>query len=538
MKNLLLFTLFCSLIFSTFGQIYTSSERWEEGGDYRDGPYHDDPYHDDYIHEYSHKIQIALVLDVSGSMDGLIEQAKSQLWNVVNAIMFDESSQGYPQIEIAVMEYGNSRLGRSRGYMRILLPFTSDLDWVAEELFSLRTGGNREYGPMAVEKSVRQLNWSYNRQDLRLLYIAGNEDFHQGYTNYREVAREARRKDIAVNTIFCGDYYIGVRKGWEDAAHLTGGDYLNIEQNYRPHYYDNRYGDQLYKLNVQLNQTYIPYGNRGSYCYNRQRDLDRRAGSYGRGYASQRYITKSTGAYLNPEWDLVDAVLTGRVKLEDIPSRDLPREMQSMSIQQRRRHLQSKLRKRQEVQREMRQVGKRKIIQSQAKAEQPVHSFGNGPQKAGQAQQQSLDQAIIQSTKHQQAIKAGKARPQQSRQMDNKVSPNKRPELSPSPRPNSTRNFDPTYKPRPQVESRQQGQAKPKQTRTYPSSRTQTRSYPKPTPTPRPTSVTSRSSKTTTQPKAAPRPRHKAKSQSTKTQVTPARRPKAGSMKMRKPNNR
>ena len=30
------------------------------------------------------KIQVALLLDTSNSMDGLIEQAKSRLWNIVN----------------------------------------------------------------------------------------------------------------------------------------------------------------------------------------------------------------------------------------------------------------------------------------------------------------------------------------------------------------------------------------------------------------------------------------------------------------------
>jgi len=30
------------------------------------------------------EVKIAILLDVSGSMDGLIEQAKSQLWDIVN----------------------------------------------------------------------------------------------------------------------------------------------------------------------------------------------------------------------------------------------------------------------------------------------------------------------------------------------------------------------------------------------------------------------------------------------------------------------
>ena len=32
------------------------------------------------------KIQVAILLDTSGSMQGLIEQAKSRLWNIVNTL--------------------------------------------------------------------------------------------------------------------------------------------------------------------------------------------------------------------------------------------------------------------------------------------------------------------------------------------------------------------------------------------------------------------------------------------------------------------
>lgn len=394
MKKILLSIFFLGMVFgSSFAQVFPS----------HDDRYEEDPYYGDYVHNYTHKIQIALILDVSGSMDGLIEQAKSQLWTVVNSIMFDESLEGYPQIEIALMEYGNSRNYRD-GYMRILVPFTSNLDWIADELFSLRIGGNREYGPRAVDLALSRLEWTRSRRDLRLLYIAGNESFHQGYVDYRNVALQARNQDIVVNTIFCGDYYYGQRMGWADAARLANGDYLNIEQNYRPYYSNDLYSDRLYSLNSQLNNTYLPYGRRGNDCYVRQRDLDRRARNYGRGYASQRFITKSTGAYMNPDWDLVDAVATGRVKLENLAEEDLPSEMRGMSLAQRRNFIQDKLTQRKRVQAEMRDLGVKQIKKAQ---EVSMELETNGPIKSQSSvnKPQSLDQAIIKSTKHQQAVK-------------------------------------------------------------------------------------------------------------------------------------
>ncbi|MEO0899445.1 MAG: vWA domain-containing protein [Bacteroidota bacterium] len=397
------------MILSLFGmqvhaQVQTGN-RW--GDDYASDNNYDnyDPYQEDYDYprEYSHTIQIALILDVSGSMDGLIDQAKSEIWNIVNGIMYDEQMGGYPNIELALLQYGSNRLSSRSEYLEVVVPFTNNLDWIADELFALRTGGNREYAPSAVNTALNQLRWTYNPRDLRLIYIAGNENFQQGRMSYRNVSRTAQQFDVVVNTIFCGDYYQGQRMGWEQAAFQTRGDYLNINQNYRPTYYDGGYGQQLYSLNIQLNNTYIPYGRRGAICYTRQRNLDRWARDYGWGYASQRYIAKATYVYRCPEWDLVDAVASGRTNLRDIPSNDLPANMQKMTLDQRRIYVQEQMRQRQQIQNEMRKLGKRQIKAAAVHSNQNLNKGGNGRSN------QTLDKAILNSTRHQQAVKNGAA---------------------------------------------------------------------------------------------------------------------------------
>lgn len=52
------------------------------------------------------KIQVALLLDTSNSMDGLIEQAKSRLWNIVNTLTTLKYSGKTPTIEIALYNMG------------------------------------------------------------------------------------------------------------------------------------------------------------------------------------------------------------------------------------------------------------------------------------------------------------------------------------------------------------------------------------------------------------------------------------------------
>ena len=64
-------------------------------------------------------IMIALLLDTSNSMDGLIDQAKSQLWKIVNEVAAAKSGDGkQPNIKIALYEYGNDGLSSSEGYIR------------------------------------------------------------------------------------------------------------------------------------------------------------------------------------------------------------------------------------------------------------------------------------------------------------------------------------------------------------------------------------------------------------------------------------
>src|SRR3954449_2108001 len=84
-------------------------------------------------------VQIAFLLDTSNSMDGLIGQAKAQLWNVVNEFVRARKDGRPPAIQVALFEYGKQSLPSSEGYVRQILPLTDDLDRVSEELFKLTT---------------------------------------------------------------------------------------------------------------------------------------------------------------------------------------------------------------------------------------------------------------------------------------------------------------------------------------------------------------------------------------------------------------
>ncbi|MDN5481331.1 MAG: hypothetical protein L0G30_07090, partial [Chryseobacterium sp.] len=109
------------------------------------------------------KIQVALLLDTSNSMDGLIDQAKSRLWNIVNTLTTLKYNGQAPQIEIALYEYGNDGI-RDDNYIRQVTPLTQDLDLVSEKLFALRTNGGSEYCGAVIRDASMNLNWDGNEK--------------------------------------------------------------------------------------------------------------------------------------------------------------------------------------------------------------------------------------------------------------------------------------------------------------------------------------------------------------------------------------
>jgi len=129
--------------------------------------------------------QLALLLDTSNSMDGLINQAKTQLWNIVGEFTKTKLGDQVPKLQVALYEYGNDGLPATEGYLRQVVPLTEDLDKISEALFALKTDGGEEYCGRVILTATKQLDWSQAKRDLRCMFIAGNEPFSQGEVDYQ-----------------------------------------------------------------------------------------------------------------------------------------------------------------------------------------------------------------------------------------------------------------------------------------------------------------------------------------------------------------
>jgi hypothetical protein len=307
-------------------------------------------------------VQIALLLDTSNSMDGLINQAKSQLWDIVNEISLAKcGNDDRPSLQIALYQYGNDNLSAEEGYIQQVLAFSSDLDEISEKLFSLTTNGGEEYCGKVLQTSLHQLPWNKNPDLLRMIFIAGNEPFDQGQYNYRTALTNANEKDVVVNTIFCGNYELGINTNWKEGASLTGGQYMAIDHNKKVVHISTPYDEIIIKLNSKLNSTYISYGSLGKSKIIAQEVQDGNALAMQEAVAVKRAVSKSSRLYNNKKWDLVDAYDDAEFEISSVEKDELPDELQGKSENEIKLYVESKKNEREEIQNKIKEYNSKRL---------------------------------------------------------------------------------------------------------------------------------------------------------------------------------
>ncbi len=307
---------------------------------------------------YLPKIQLAILLDTSNSMDGLIDQARNQLWAAVNEFSHSTRFGVRPLLEVALFEYGNSDLAHQDGFVREVLGFTQELDKVSEALFSLTTNGGSEYCGYVIDKAITGLDWSNTDHDIKSIFIAGNEPFNQGPVAYQRAIRSAIERGVTVNTIFAGHRDDTASAAWKRGAMLAQGSYMSIDHNQQIVHFDAPQDDQLTRLNQQLNETYIPYGTEGAQALVRQTEQDKQSSEISTGLLSQRIGSKASPMYRNENWDLVDALETGSMSLDSVGEESLPNEMKKMDKTERENYVAQKTKERKAVQEEIAKLTK------------------------------------------------------------------------------------------------------------------------------------------------------------------------------------
>lgn len=204
------------------------------------------------------KIQLCLILDVSGSMDGLLSQAQNEIWKTISFVEKFQKDTFKTVIEIAVISFGNQDYAEN-GHVKLVVDFSSDMDEVGEKLWLMKVGGGNEFCGLAIKTALDSLSWE-DKDIFKCIIMAGNEPFDQGEVNFEESITLATEKGILLSTIYCGEKEKGIYEKWEKASKIGKGAYANIDQGIAIDEFKTPYDNTLIKFYYDYKSTYFDEG--------------------------------------------------------------------------------------------------------------------------------------------------------------------------------------------------------------------------------------------------------------------------------------
>lgn len=300
----------------------------------------------------SQDIDVALCLDVSGSMGGLIQSAKNKLWDIVNELA---KAKPTPNLRVALYSYGHSTYDPKLGWVKKELDLTNDLDMLYQRLFALTINGGTEYATRVCRDAVRDLQWSPRKDALKLIFVCGNEPAAQDpVVSLKEAADLAISKGIVINPIYCGNPEHSDGRDWLQYASLSGGRFAAIDHNKSHVVRATPMDKELAVLGVKLNETYLCYGKDGAIKAENQKAQTANSVQAGAGVAAGRAIALNSPLYRAEGWDLVDKCkIDPNFDITKVPEAELSEEMRKMTPAQRVAHVKEMAGKRETLQKQI-----------------------------------------------------------------------------------------------------------------------------------------------------------------------------------------
>lgn len=292
-------------------------------------------------------VEVAFVLDSTGSMSGLIEGAKEKIWSIANSIIARDPK---PNVRIGLLAY------RDRGddYITRMHDLTDDIDEVFANLGKIHAGGGGdtpESVNQGLHEAVTLMSWSKDKETARMIFLVGDAPPHMNYDNdvkYPVTCELAVRAGIVIHTVQCGNMS-ATTPFWQEIAKLSEGTYIQLSQTGGMVAINAPQDDEIARLSRELGETSVAYGDR------RQRDSvagkNASAAAAAPSVAAERaaYNWRDEGKAVQGLGDLVADLAVGKVKLEDIKEDELPEQIKEMSAVDRKAFIEKQQAKRNEL---------------------------------------------------------------------------------------------------------------------------------------------------------------------------------------------
>ena len=309
------------------------------------------------------RIDVVFVLDTTGSMGGLIQGAKENIWSIASSMA---QAKPTPELRIGLVAY------RDRGdeYVTRTVDLSSDLDSMFATLMDFKADGGGD-GPESVNQAlhdaVHRISWSQDKDAYKVIFLVGDAPAHTDYANdvqYPETIAAATALGVVVNTIQVGSD-AGTNAEWQRIAALNQGEFFKVDQSGGALAVSTPFDDKLAELSRELDETRMFYGDA-----DKRQELDAKVAATDKLHAMSTTGSRVKRAMFNAsaagkdnllgENELVDAIASGRIELADVPETELPAPMRSLSKEEQVSMVKEKAEKRDQLNEQIAAMGRQR----------------------------------------------------------------------------------------------------------------------------------------------------------------------------------
>jgi hypothetical protein len=307
----------------------------------------------------SHQIEVVFILDTTSSMSGLIQAAKEKIWSIATTMA---SAEQAPDIRMGLVAF------RDRGdtYVTRVLDLSQDLDSMYASLMDFKAQGGGD-GPESVNQAlyeaINHISWSEDDRVYKVAFLIGDAPPHMDYNDdvkFPVTLEMAKRKGIVVNTIQSGQNH-STAPVWKHIAQLGYGEYFQVENSGNAVAVVTPFDKKLSELAASLESTRLYYGDEEAKDKQRRKNeatakLHDELSEAALARRSTFNATASGESNFLGENELVDAISSGRIELDDIDRDDMPASLQALAPAEQMAVIADQARQREEIKRDIQKL--------------------------------------------------------------------------------------------------------------------------------------------------------------------------------------
>ena len=321
-------------------------------------------------------VEVAFVLDTTGSMGGLIAGAKQKIWSIASKIA---SAQPTPTLRVGLVGYRD----KGDAYITRSYDLTEDLDSIYEHLqaFQAQGGGDTpEHVGRALGEAVSTFSWSKSKNTMKMIFLVGDAppQVYQDGWDYRTWAKNAIAKGVVVNTVRCGPMR-ETGAAFKAIANLAHGSFTTIDASGGMVAISTPFDAKIEELNRKMAETAL-YG--GADRERAQRKVAKIGKMKGEAAANRVKYNMAQASSDNGAM-VLSAKSAGRAKdlvaepsaMEAMPEAELPESLRKLSKRAQRAQLKKLNKARKAIAAELKKVTKKRDSFVSKKVAEKTDSF-------------------------------------------------------------------------------------------------------------------------------------------------------------------